>query len=181
MDSVSAYTGVHEGESPTWASNKLEKYICIPTIIPSCFNKIIILRFTIVPQPGGPIYSRQFFQKSFCKKDNKRSFWCFVRDQRNSKCPPAFQYADQLLHRPSAVAQAFNEFFTSVHSPPGSCSSMPPSCTLPIPELPPIQIELGWLTKSLQNLNPHKAPGPDGISPTVLRSTAPPSPRRYYP
>ena len=49
---------------------------------------------------------------------------------------------------------------------------MPPSCTLPIPELPPIQIELGWLTKSLQNLNPLKAPGPDGISPTVLRSTA---------
>ena len=108
----------------------------------------------------------------FATRDNKRSFWCFVRDQRKSKCPPAFQYADKLLQKPTDIAQAFNEFFTSVHSPAETCPVTPPPCTLHIPELPPIQIELGWLTKSLHNLAPHKAPGPDGISPTVLRSTA---------
>ena len=99
-------------------------------------------------------------------------FWCFVRDQKKSQCPPAFHCGDNLLNNPPDICQAFNQFFTSVHSPPAPLLHSPPLCSFPIPELPPVSVSLGWLQKSLLNLTSHKAPGCDGISPTLLRSTA---------
>ena len=96
----------------------------------------------------------------FASADNKRSFWRFVKDQRKSKCPPAFLTTEKLIHKPEHICQAFNVFFTSVHTLPGTYSESPPPCSLPIPELPPITINLSWLTKALLALNPHKAPRP---------------------
>ena len=96
----------------------------------------------------------------------KSPYWSHVNDLF------AFQTTEKLIHKPEDICQAFNVFFTSVHTLPGTYSESPPPYSLPIPELSPITINLSWLTKALLALNPHKAPGPDAISPRVLQATA---------
>lgn len=116
-------------------------------------------------------YSK-YVNNLFAQPDNKRNFWKFVKDQRKSKCPPAFKATDTQLHKPADICEAFNKFFTSVLTPAETTTETAPVCDLPIPEMPPVTVSLGWLIKSLSNLNPHKAPGYDTIPPKVLKATA---------
>ena len=108
----------------------------------------------------------------FSLSDNKCSFWKFVKDQRNSKCPSVFKAANTQLHKPAAIFHAFNDYFTSVLTPARAPAETALVCNLPIPEFPPVTVNLDWLIKSLSNLNPHKAPAHDGISPRVLKAAA---------
>ena len=114
----------------------------------------------------------KYVSKLFSTPDNKQSFWRFVREQKKSQCPASFQKDQTSLHKPADICQAFNDHFISIHSSSASPPETPPPCPLPIRESPPVRISLGWLQKNLLTLTPHKAPGPDGISPTLLRATA---------
>ena len=42
----------------------------------------------------------------------------------------------------------------------------------PYPDIPTIQIDTLGVTSLLSNLDPHKAPGPDGIPPRFLKETS---------
>ena len=42
----------------------------------------------------------------------------------------------------------------------------------PYPAIPTIQIDILGVTSLLSNLDPHKAPGPDGIPPRLLKETS---------
>jgi len=64
-------------------------------------------------------------------------------------------------------AEALNNQFESVFTRETACTiDLPPSN---IPSIPDIQITAPGVFKLLKDLQPHKAPGPDELSPRVLK------------
>ena len=110
-----------------------------------------------------------YIDQMFSKDDNKRRFWCYVRDQRKSKCPSSFHHDNEQVSKPEKIAELFNSYFASVHSPSQNLPDSPPTCELPIPELPPLKLDVDMLIKTINSLKLHKTAGPDGITPTMLK------------
>ena len=172
---------MHDFKSSPWITAELKKLISLKHTLftkakrvnsPSAWLNYKQVRNKVKNLTKSSYWS--YVNRLFAASDNKRSFWCFVRDQRKSNCPAAFQSAGKLIHKPDEIAQAFNDFFTSVHSPAVTCTETPPSCSLPIPELPEFTVTFEWLTKALSSLSSHKAPGPDTISSSILRAAKTP-------
>ena len=66
-------------------------------------------------------------------------------------------------------ANILNNQFSSVFTTDDDCSIMFDGH--PYPNIPTIQIDTLGVTSLLCNLGPHKAPGPNGISPRFLKKT----------
>ena len=71
----------------------------------------------------------------FTTKDNRRSFFAFVRSRKQSPPPPKFRYNDHLLSKPAEIASTFSSYFSSVFAPPTQLPPVPPPCPLPISRL----------------------------------------------
>jgi hypothetical protein len=75
---------------------------------------------------------------------------------------------------PKQKANILNEQFKSVFTTE-SIDNIPNKGVSPHPDIPPLTITTPGIRKLLDNINPHKASGPDNISGRILTATSCPS------
>ena len=101
---------------------------------------------------------------------NKR-FWTYIKGKRNEQCGvPSLVKNHHTFSDNTSKANILNNQFSSVFTTDDDCSTMFDGH--PYPAIPTIQIDTLGVTSLLSNLDPHKAPGPDGIPPRLLKETS---------
>jgi hypothetical protein len=103
-----------------------------------------------------------------------KKFWTYIKHCKkdNSGVAPLKNRDGHLEDNPQGKAQILNEQFCSVFShrnPPLLKQLCRESLQSPFPDMPDITIGLEGVTKLLRDLKPHKAAGPDQVSPLVLK------------
>ena len=111
-------------------------------------------------------------------RPNKK-YYSFIKHQRSSNCGVAPLKVDgQLVTDPTAKAETLNKQFQSVFSEGREYTDeeFDAKCKMnnntPGKILSEIKVNEGGIKKLLAKLNPHKAVGPDKISPRILRDLA---------
>jgi len=102
-----------------------------------------------------------------------KQFWSFIKHARSdgASIPDLKSPDGSLTTDPKGKANLLNLQFKSVFSPP---SDRPSSAyTSRCPRMCPIRIQESGVDKLLSNLDERKAPGPDGISPAILKNLRP--------
>ena len=77
-----------------------------------------------------------------------------------------------LISDPLGKANLLNKQFQSVFHLPNDLSNLPTIGPSPFNPMPNFQISENEVLKLLKNLKIHKAPGPDGIVPRILKDYA---------
>ena len=109
---------------------------------------------------------------------NMNRFWSYVKNQRKSNVGiPPLKENGVLITDPTEKANVLNRQFDNafsegrVYTP----DSIKNKCSLPqieCPTMPDLVINTAGVAKLLTNLDPSKAPGPDGIAARVLKELA---------
>ena len=105
---------------------------------------------------------------------NKR-FWSYIKKQKASNVGvPPLKENGQLITNAKEKAQVLNRQFNSAFSDGKQYSDadINSKCNLPeqkAPPMPDIVVDENGIRKLLENLDPSKAPGPDSISPRILK------------
>jgi hypothetical protein len=104
-------------------------------------------------------------------KGNKRLWGMVKRLKRDSSGVAPLKSGGKLMTDPLDKANALNSQFKSVFNSatPTEPPDMGPSPFVPMPTF---DISIPGVLKLLKNLKIHKAPGPDGIVPRILRDFA---------
>jgi hypothetical protein len=109
-------------------------------------------------------------------KPNTRKLYSLIKysKQETSAIPP-LKYENKFPHDDVSKATALKRQFQPVFSPKSllslaSLCKMNPKHNQSLPSMPYIQIRAKGIEKLLNNLNPHKACGPDKIKPIVLNT-----------
>ena len=102
-------------------------------------------------------------------KCNKK-FWSFIKHSRKeSSGIPDLKASDgSILTNSKAKANLLNQHFHSVFSPLGTPLQHAQHST-GYPCMPPIEIKTAGIDKLISELDEHKACGPDGIRPIILK------------
>lgn len=109
-------------------------------------------------------------------EDNKtasKKFWKYVKALRKDSTGVSALKKDGIAYSDALTkAELLNEQFSSVFT----CEDInsPPTIMGPsqYPDIPKLTITQNGVAKLLRNLNPHKAAGPDNITPTILKEAA---------
>ncbi|KAK3094514.1 hypothetical protein FSP39_002723, partial [Pinctada imbricata] len=103
-------------------------------------------------------------------KQNPKKFWSYVKGKKQESTGVApLRSADGLIHSDSETkANILNSQFKSVYTRE-DLTTLPDKGPSPYSEMPPITITLNGVIKLLQNLQPHKATGPDSIPARLLK------------
>ena len=105
--------------------------------------------------------------------DNRKRFFSFVRSQKKSPDPLTINDNGSVIHEPGTIAELFGRYFNSVFTPPPD--SVCPTSTHDegeeslISYLSSIEIKDNEVLKIIQGLKKEKSPGPDGITPMMLK------------
>ena len=110
------------------------------------------------------------------KPNTKKLFSLIKHSRQESSAIPPLKYENKVHQDDLDKATVLNKQFQSVFSP-----KSPPSPDLvnkmnsdpggkPVPTMPDIKIGKAGVEKLLDNLNPHKACGPDKIKPMILKT-----------
>ena len=114
-------------------------------------------------------------------QSNNKRFWSYVKNQKQDRCGiSVLKVNGKIVNNNVTMANALNDQFNSVFSKrePLDLKSI---CKLSLnkisdsnswqtgPTMPDIFVSVPGVKKLLNNLNPHKAMGPDGIGPRVLK------------
>ncbi|XP_038054614.1 uncharacterized protein LOC119726832 [Patiria miniata] len=115
-----------------------------------------------------------FVTDLFQKKDNRKSFWSFVKSKRNtSNSVDCFLLSDgSKICDPTRIAAEFNYLFASFFS--GSADTN--DVTAPALDIPPLnnfRITTAQVASEIKKLFARKAHGPDGISAQMLKLACP--------
>ncbi len=106
-------------------------------------------------------------------KQPQKRFWSFIKSLRRDNMGIApLKDGDGVASTASDKAEILNNQFSSVFTsePPGD---LPDIDGPDQPTMPDINISTNGILKLLNSLNPHKAQGPDGIPPRILKDHAP--------
>ena len=102
---------------------------------------------------------------------NEKLFYGYVKSKKRDNVSNNFlKDKHGIVHdTPSIKAKLFNEQFTSVFSKP-----IDKHFDFPVdfPKMPDININVNGVLKLLKSVNPHKATGPDGIPPYLIKELA---------
>jgi hypothetical protein len=128
----------------------------------------------------------QYINNSLASEGNEnrpslKRFWTYIKSQRSDKTGISqLKVNGRLITDPEALAETLNNHFQSVFSDGTDYNQeeFEEKCGMSAQnrsfrEMEEIVISEDGIRKQLQELDPHKAPGPDGISPRVLRELAP--------
>ena len=110
--------------------------------------------------------------KLFCGgNDNKKLLFAFVRSKRKSPCPPVINNHGEVIHKPDMISQMFSEYFNSVFVlSETELFSTPPECDFSLPPVRNAKISSHDIAQIIDNLPNDKSPGPDNITPRLLKS-----------
>ena len=78
----------------------------------------------------------------------------------------------QTISDSQSKATILNDQFTSVFTIDSSTTCVANLAGQPYPIIPSVHINVNGVINLLRDLKPHKAPGPDGIPPRLLRDMA---------
>ena len=101
-------------------------------------------------------------------------WWGLVKSLRRDASSPGgapLKVNGKLISDTCEKAEALNELFKSVFSP-ATLECLPDMGPSPFPLMNKIKITVPGISKQLQNLKIHKAPGPDEIVPKILHDFA---------
>ena len=103
-----------------------------------------------------------------------KKFWSYIKSKRNEQSGvSSLEKHNELFTDNLAKANILNEQFSSVFTIDNSEVDSVPSLDGPsYPGISPIQIDCDGISHLLQEQNPHKASGPDGISAGFLNETS---------
>ena len=100
-----------------------------------------------------------------------KRFWTYIKHCKSSNNNISPLKENNILHSESnKKAEILNNQFKSVFSQ--DSDNLPPPPNPEFPVMADINITVNGIYKLLHNLNPHKAAGPDNISPRVLKELA---------
>ena len=112
------------------------------------------------------------YVREFCLESRKQ-FWSFVKNlKKDSTGIPALKDHGILVSDNTKKAELLNNQFKNVFTLE-DMDSMPDPLPMKYKPICDITIYPEGIQKLLSNLNPHKATGPDGISPRILKELAP--------
>ena len=100
----------------------------------------------------------------FKKKDNRKSFWSFVKNKRKSSdAADSFSVNGAKIQDPGKIANGFNGLFASFFTTPSDacCNTAP---VLDFPQLTNLFVTRAQIASEINKLPPGKAHGPDGIT-----------------
>ena len=98
-----------------------------------------------------------------------KRLWSFIKSKKKDQCSiPPIHCNDITITDSQGKSNIFNEYFTSIFTQE-DLSSVPELNDSPFPEISPISVSVDGVANLLQNLNPHKATGPDGIPAYLLK------------
>ena len=100
-----------------------------------------------------------------------KKFWSYIKAKRNEQSGvPSLEKGDEMFTDNLAKAEILNDQFSSVFTIDTSETESIPSLEGPsFTDMPPIQIEIDGASRLLQELDPHKVSGLDGISVRFLK------------
>ena len=139
-------------------------------------EEVKVLRRTIqrhIRQSYWKYLNSVFTEKENAHQAGSKRFWSCIKNQRSNNVSVApFKKNGRLTSDPSEQAELLNEQFQSVfgdgHEYTAEEFEVKTEMTDPnIPAIDNINITCDGVKKLLKNLNPHRAGGPDGISPRV--------------
>jgi len=103
---------------------------------------------------------------------NPKRFWTLLKDRSKSKSSPdIITHEGQDITEPNAKSTIFNTYFQSVFSTHHT-TEYPKIHKHQDPNLENVILTESEILKELKNINPTKAPGPDGLSSRVLKEAA---------
>ena len=107
------------------------------------------------------------YVREFCL-DSKKQFWSFVKSLKNDSTGiPALKNQGVLISDNIKKAELLNDQFSSEEN----VSCLPQASPCMFPPIPDIVIVPDVIEKLLLNLQANKAPGPDGITPRILKDS----------
>jgi hypothetical protein len=102
-----------------------------------------------------------------------KRLWSFIKSKRTDSCGIAPLKRDGIAYSDARMkANILNNQFTSVFTSEDPLQPLPDLGPSPHPAVSNITITQGGVQKLLCHLNPHKATGPDQVSPRLLKETA---------
>ena len=115
-------------------------------------------------------YNRYIY--SFFDSENgqiTKRLWSFIKSKKKDQCNISPIHCNDITITDSqGKSNILNEYFTSIFTQE-DLSSVPELNDSPFPEILPISVSVDGVANLLQNLNPHKASGPDGIPAYLLK------------
>ena len=107
-------------------------------------------------------------------EDHKpKRLWSFIKSKRTDACGVAPLKRDGIAYSDARVkADILNHQFTSVFTSENPTEPLPDMGPSPHPTVPSITVHEVGVDKLLQQLNPHKATGPDEVSSRLLKETS---------
>ncbi len=103
---------------------------------------------------------------------NTKPFWSYVKSLRQSSTGvSALNTANGIATTALEKANALNNKFQSIFTNE-DCQNLPSVDNGTVPQMPTINVTTEGVVKLLKDLKPHKAPGPDNITPKVLKECA---------
>ena len=112
------------------------------------------------------------YVKSFIEEETQKNLWKFIKSKKNDSSGVAPLTKNNVTYSESKQkADCLNEQFCSVFTEE-DLGNLPTMENSPHPSMPTITITVEGVEKLLQNLNPRKASGPDGIPCRLLQSLA---------
>lgn len=107
------------------------------------------------------------------KSENTKPFWNFVKSKKqNVSGISPLHINDRIISSAKEKAETLNHQFSSVFTREDQ-STIPNLGPSHIPDIPDLVLTIDGIEKLLRGLQPHKSPGPDGITARVLKVCAP--------
>ncbi|XP_072171124.1 uncharacterized protein [Diadema setosum] len=114
-----------------------------------------------------------YVNNMFSLPDNRKRFFAFVRERKRHSPPPVLVVDDHVIRNPADIANGylatFQRYFTGGQEVPAE----PPKCQFPISSMESLDISVADVYRKLLTLKAKKVPGPDRLSPVLLKETAP--------
>ena len=104
--------------------------------------------------------------------DNRKRFFAFVRSKRKNRAPLSIDNNGLPEHEPSKIAQVFANYFSTMFTPNSTCNDIPEprsEHSAFVPYLQNVNISTCDVSKVIRNLRNDKSPGPDNITPNLLK------------
>ena len=106
-----------------------------------------------------------------CSNNNKR-LWSYIKSKRKDQCGiPSLEKDNQTITDGFCKASILNDQSQSVFTDTNSTPTVPLEGNT-FPHIPPINITTEGVLQLLQELDPHKASGPDGMPSKFLKETS---------